>query len=180
MGVLILIKRIISGISFICVFLYPTGIGMADESYTLPVVSQDIEIVEQIANVKPEVHEETTSYDNCLTDEDLNLISRVVMAEAEDEPFEGKIYVVDTIFNRVDSKHFPNNVHDVIYQKSQFSSMWNGRYDRCKSNKELNKMIIEEFKNRSNNDIVFFTADHYGQYGRPSFRIANHYFSTYK
>ena len=117
---------------------------------------------------------------NKLSQEDVDLISRVVMAEAEDEPYEGKIYVVDTILNRVDSKHFPNNVHDVIYQKDQFTSMWNGRYNRCQSSKDLDKMIQEEYKNRSNRDIVFFTADHYGEYGRRLFSVGNHYFASYK
>ena len=102
------------------------------------------------------------------------------MAEAENEPYEGKIYVVDTILNRVDSKHFPNTVRCVIYQKDQFTSMWNGRYDRCQSNKDLDKMIQEEYNNRSNSDIVFFTADHYGEYGKRLFSIGNHYFASYK
>lgn len=117
---------------------------------------------------------------NKLSQEEVDLISRVVMAEAESEPLDGKLYVIDTILNRVDSKHFPNTVHEVIYQSWQFTSMWNGRYDRCSSNAELNDMINSEYENRTNRDVVFFTADKYGQYGRPSFRIANHYFSTYK
>jgi len=116
---------------------------------------------------------------NMLTIEEIDLISRVVMAEAEDEPLEGKIYVIDTILNRVDSKHFPNTVYKVIYQPSQFTSMWNGRYNRCASNNELNELIKDEYKHRKNNEIVFFTADNYGQYGHHSFRVGNHYFSTY-
>ena len=115
-----------------------------------------------------------------LSEEEIDLISRVVMAEAEDDPYEGKIYVVDTILNRVDSRKFPNNVFDVIYQKHQFTSMWNGRYDRCQSNKDLNKMIIEEYNNRSDSDIVYFTADHYGEYGKRLFSVGNHYFASYK
>lgn len=114
-----------------------------------------------------------------LSQEEVDLISRVVMAEAENEPLEGKLYVVDTILNRVDSKSFPNTVHDVIYQAHQFTSMWNGRYNRCKSNSELNDMINAEYSNRKNSGIVFFTANRYGEYGSPSFRVANHYFSTY-
>lgn len=115
-----------------------------------------------------------------LSKDELDLISRVVMAEAEDEPYEGKIYVVDTILNRVDSKKFPNTVHDVIYQKDQFTSMWNGRYERCQSNKDLNEMIIQEYNNRSNSDMVYFTADHYGEYGKRLFSVGNHYFASYK
>jgi N-acetylmuramoyl-L-alanine amidase len=172
------INRIISGLIFICLVSQPVGVSMADESIEAPLINQDV--INVVVEDKPEVHEELVDNTVKLTNDEIDLISRVVMAEAEDEPFEGKIYVVDTILNRVDSKHFPNNVHDVIYQQSQFTSMWNGRYNRCQSNKDLNKMIINEYKNRSDSDIVFFTADHYGAYGRPSFRVGNHYFATYK
>lgn len=115
-----------------------------------------------------------------LTEYEIDLISRVVMAEAEGEPLDGKIYVIDTILNRVDSPYFPDTIHDVIYQAHQFSSMWNGRFDRCDSNNDLNDLIIKECTDRINNDIVFFTADEYGEYGSPSFSVANHYFSTYR
>lgn len=133
-----------------------------------------IEVSESIKVSEPIVES------NKLSQEEVDLISRVVMTEAESEPFEGKLYVVDTILNRVDSKRFPNTVHEVIYQSWQFTSMWDGRYDRCSSNPELNNMINDEYENRTNRDVVFFTADKYGEYGKPSFRIGNHYFSTYK
>ena len=114
-----------------------------------------------------------------LNKSEIDLISRVVMAEAEGEPLEGKIYVIDTIFNRIDSDKFPNTVHDVIYQKNQFTSIWNGRFDRCEKKEQLNEIIIKEYYNRTNNEIVFFTAGEYGQYGTPAFNVANHYFSIY-
>ena len=146
-----------------------------------PIVESE-PIVEQVESepIVEQVESEPIVESNKLSQEEVDLISRVVMAEAESEPLDGKLYVIDTILNRVDSKHFPNTVHEVIYQSWQFTSMWNGRYDRCSSNAELNDMINSEYENRTNRDVVFFTADKYGQYGRPSFRIANHYFSTYK
>ena len=33
---------------------------------------------------------------------------------------EGKRLVIDTVLNRVDSKYFPDTIHDVIYQKGHF------------------------------------------------------------
>ena len=50
----------------------------------------------------------------------------------------------------------------------------------CQSNKDLDKMIQEEYNNRSNSDIVFFTAAHYGEYGKRLFSVGNHYFASYK
>ena len=166
------IKAFIIGL---CVtsLLYPSTIGRSENLQMRDIKTSNV----MTYHSKIDIVSEKIKH---LSQEDIDLISRVVMAEAEDEPYEGKIYVVDTILNRVDSKHFPNTVHDVIYQKDQFTSMWNGRYDRCQSNKDLDKMIQEEYNNRSNSDIVFFTADHYGEYGKRLFSIGNHYFASYK
>ena len=85
---------------------------------------------------------------------------------------------IDTILNRVDSDSFPNTVNEVVYQPSQFSSMWNGRVDRCYIDDYICKLVIEELRNRKNYDVIFFTADRYGNYGTPMFQIGNHYFSS--
>ena len=97
---------------------------------------------------------------------------------AEGECEDGKRLVIDTILNRVDSDSFPNTVHEVVYQPSQFSSMWNGRVDRCYIDDYICKLVIEELRNRKNYDVIFFTADRYGNYGTPMFQIGNHYFSS--
>jgi N-acetylmuramoyl-L-alanine amidase len=101
------------------------------------------------------------------------------MAEAEGEPEEGKRLVIDTILNRVDSSHFPNTIRDVIYQPNQFSSMWNGRIDRCEVKEDICRLVLEELESRRNYDVVFFTAGRYSKYGVPMFHIENHYFSSY-
>lgn len=48
------------------------------------------------------------------------------------------------------------------------------------SQNDICKLVIEELNERSNYDVVFFTADKYGDYGQPMFNIGNHYFSSYK
>jgi N-acetylmuramoyl-L-alanine amidase len=101
------------------------------------------------------------------------------MAEAEGECEEGKRLVIDTILNRVDSKHFPNTVSEVIYQKNQFSSMWNGRVEKCYVMDDIYQLVKEELINRTNYDTMFFTAGKYGKYGVPMFQVENHYFSSY-
>ena len=63
------------------------------------------------------------------SDEEIDLIALVTMAEAEGESELGKRLVIDTILNRVDAETHPNTVHDVIYQNGQFTSMTNGRVD---------------------------------------------------
>ena len=114
-----------------------------------------------------------------ISNEDVELIALVTMAEAEGECEEGKRLVIDTILNRVDSKHFPNTIYDVIYQPNHFSSMWNGRIDRCKVREDICQLVKEELESRTNYDVIFFTAGYYSKYGVPLFQVENHYFSKY-
>lgn len=100
----------------------------------------------------------------------------VVVQEPAPQDVACEIYT--DILNRVDSDSFPNTVHEVVYQPSQFSSMWNGRVDRCYIDDYICKLVIEELRNRKNYDVIFFTADRYGNYGTPMFQIGNHYFSS--
>ena len=116
--------------------------------------------------------------DTDISNDDIELIALVTMAEAEGECEEGKRLVIDTILNRVDSVSFPNTVYEVVYQPSQFSSMWNGRVDRCYIDDYICQLVEEELRNRKNYDVIFFTADRYGNYGTPMFQIGNHYFSS--
>lgn len=129
--------------------------------------------------VLPQAPEEVI-FDECaLTDEEIDLIALVTMAEAEGESEAGKRYVIDTIFNRMDSPHFPDTISGVIYQKNAFSSMWNGRVDRCYVMDDIRQLVVEEWQSRSNYDVMFFTAGQYSYYGVPIFQEGNHYFSSY-
>lgn len=111
--------------------------------------------------------------------EDIELIALVTMAEAEGEPEEGQRLVIDTILNRVDNIYFPDNISDVIYQKGQFSSMWNGRVNRCYVSDDICKLVEDEMESRTNSEVVFFHAGRYSNYGSPKIQIGNHYFSSY-
>ena len=114
-----------------------------------------------------------------LTRDEIELIAQVTMAEAEGEPEEGKRLVIDTILNRVDSPCFPNSVYEVIYQPSQFTSMWNGRSDRCYVREDIYQLVKEELESRTNSDVIFFRTTRYSDYGVPMFQVGHHYFSSY-
>lgn len=145
------------------------------------------EIVEPITIVSytPEepaptvVVKESEKEESTVPEEDIELIALVTMAEAEGECEEGKRLVIDTILNRVDSEHFPDTVHDVIYQPNQFSSMWNGRVDRCEVREDICQLVREELISRMNYEVMFFTAGEYSAYGVPMFQVEHHYFSSY-
>ena len=116
------------------------------------------------------VVKESEKEESTVPEEDIELIALVTMAEAEGECEEGKRLVIDTILNRVDSEHFPDTVHDVIYQPNQFSSMWNGRVDRCEVREDICQLVREELISRMNYEVMFFTAGEYSVYGVPMYR----------
>lgn len=104
----------------------------------------------------------------------------LTMAEAEGEPEYGKRLVIDTVLNRVDSAHFPDSIYDVIYQRNQFSSMWNERINKCYVMEEICQLVREELQERENGEVIFFRAGEYSEYGKPMFQEGNHYFSSYE
>ena len=63
--------------------------------------------------------------DKPYTDEELDLISRVIMHESGNQPLNGKMAVGNVILNRVEDSLFPNTVYEVIYQKNQFPGATN-------------------------------------------------------
>lgn len=68
--------------------------------------------------------------------EDEYLLVKIAMAEAEGEDIDGKALVILTVLNRVNSNEFPNTIHDVIYQPSQFSPVGSGRFDAVEPSDE--------------------------------------------
>lgn len=59
-------------------------------------------------------------------DAEIDLLSRLVQAEAGSEPYTGKVAVAEVVLNRAASGQFPNTVEGVIYQSGQFSPVANG------------------------------------------------------
>lgn len=68
--------------------------------------------------------------------EDSYLLAKIAMAEAEGEDVEGKALVILVVLNRVWTDEFPGTIHDVIYQKNQFSPISNGRFNRVEPDDE--------------------------------------------
>ncbi|MFW5986195.1 MAG: spore cortex-lytic enzyme, partial [Halanaerobiales bacterium] len=60
---------------------------------------------------------------------DVQLIARLVHAEARGEPYEGQVAVAAVLLNRVESASFPNSVSSVIYQPLAFESVANGQFN---------------------------------------------------
>lgn len=63
-----------------------------------------------------------------MTQENIQLIARLIVAEANGQPYAGKVAVGAVVVNRVKSPLFPNTVRGVIFQPGQFEPISNGWY----------------------------------------------------
>ena len=77
-----------------------------------------------------EVIERKSKYN--LSDEDYEVLLKIVQAEAGSEDVMGKMLVAGVVLNRMESKKFPDTVKEVVFQNEngvyQFSPVSNGSY----------------------------------------------------
>jgi len=57
----------------------------------------------------------------------LNLLARVIYAEARGEPLEGQVAVGAVLLNRLKSPRFPNNLWGIIFKKGEFCTVRDGQ-----------------------------------------------------
>ena len=87
--------------------------------------------------------------------DDLFWMSRVIYAESGNQPLEGKMAVGNVVLNRVANPIFPNTIHGVLAQKSQFSTYKGGKLANRTPNEGsiiaaklvLDGGVVEEVKN---------------------------------
>ncbi|HEY2493106.1 MAG TPA: cell wall hydrolase [Paenibacillus sp.] len=84
-----------------------------------------------------------STWQYAVSDEELLMLRKIVMAEAEGEPYKGKVAVANVVLNRLRSANFPNTIQKVIYQKFQFSPVGNGRFKRVQPNKDTIHAVNE-------------------------------------
>ena len=77
--------------------------------------------------------------ENIYTDEELYMLSHLIMGEAGGESDICQLYVGSVVLNRVNHNLFPNTIKEVIFQKGQYACTWDGNYykeptERCVEN----------------------------------------------
>lgn len=167
-------------ISTVCVFLVCSTI-ISDKSnvdveheVTESCSNRNTFIEEQIETI--DITEERTE-DMCsyyVTDEEYNLLLRVCMSECGGkygEPLEGKIAVVETIINR--SEIYGKTIEEVVYEPNQYSVSDNGEPDETVEQ----AVDIALSSNTYPDDMIYFRAGYYHNFGTPYRQIGNHYFS---
>ena len=72
----------------------------------------------------------STSGSSASSTTDLNLLARLISAEARGESYIGQVAVGAVVLNRVEHPSFPNTVSGVIYQNNAFSCIKDGQWNQ--------------------------------------------------
>ena len=114
------------------------------------------------AKSKKEVKEDLPeTLTDVYSEEECEVLYRIVEAEATGGTIEDKQNVANVILNRVESDLFPNTIKEVVFQKSgknyQFSPKADGRYDKVKITKDTVKACKKAFieKDTTNGSLYF-------------------------
>ncbi|MBR4983615.1 MAG: cell wall hydrolase [Lachnospiraceae bacterium] len=94
-----------------------------------------------------------SEYDNLL---------RLVEAEAGGEDLIGKMLVANVVLNRVEDKHFPNSINEVIFQSNngvaQFSPISDGRFYSVKVSDETIEAVNLVLQGEDNSQGALYFA----------------------
>lgn len=71
------------------------------------------------------------------TNKNLDLLARLIHAEARGEPYEGMVAVGAVVLNRVEDSRFPNTIAGVIYQSGAFDVVGDGQINLAPNNTSI-------------------------------------------
>lgn len=117
------------------------------------------------------------------TDEEFQLLAKLVQVESGYESYEGQLAVANVILNRVASSNFPDSIKGVIYSGSQFPPAHNGLLAKASPNASVKKATKDALNGKNNvkGAVYFFNP----KYANDSFMssltvistIGNHRFA---
>lgn len=125
------------------------------------------------------ISKEKTQNIGRISEYEFNLLCQLVAAEAENQPYEGKMAVVGVVLNRSEyGWPFEPGIEATIFQEGAFSCVSDGRfYDAWQYVSEEDKdAVTQELTERYYSEFLYFTAGDYGKFGTPAYPIGDHYF----
>ncbi|KOA20643.1 spore cortex-lytic enzyme precursor [Clostridium homopropionicum DSM 5847] len=94
---------------------------------------------------------------------DLDLLARLIRAEAEGQPYNAKVAVAAVVVNRVQSSEFPNTISAVIYQRIngyyQFTPVKNGMINNTATAEDRQAALSALYGSDPTNGALFYFDD---------------------
>lgn len=138
------------------------------ENYTEPKADKFFGLLKRAASgqrvVDYEILEKKDKYN--LSEEDYEVLLRIVQAEAGSEDEKGKMLVAGVVLNRLENPKFPNTVKEVVFQNEggvyQFSPVSNGSYNKVKVSSETREAVDKVLQGEDvTQGALFFAARKY-------------------
>lgn len=93
------------------------------------------------------------------TDREMNVLAKIVEAEAGDGTTRQKQNVIQCILNRVKSDDFPDSIEAVVFDRGQFTPVTDGSYAKAKPSKHTKKAIKSYFESgKKLHNCLFFCS----------------------
>ncbi len=101
-----------------------------------------------------------------LTEDDLEVLLRIVEAEAGCEDEDGKLLVANVILNRLNSPKFPDSITEIVFQREngvvQFSPVYDGSYACAEVSEETVNAVGRALDGEDISDgALYFAARQY-------------------
>lgn len=101
-----------------------------------------------------------------LAEEDMDILRRIVEAEAGNQDVEGRLLVANVVLNRVASEKFPDSVKEVVFQEengvNQFSPVSNGSIWTVTISEETDEAVERALEGEDISDgALYFVARKY-------------------
>ena len=126
------------------------------------------DLLEETAEIEEgvSVQEEATEYVYDLSERDMELLLRIVEAEAGCEDEDGRILVANVVLNRMESELFPDSVAEVVLQTnngvSQFSPVSSGSIWTVEVSEETREAVEKALEGENiSQGALFFAARKY-------------------
>ena len=126
------------------------------------------DLLEETAEIEEgvSVQEETTEYVYDLSERDMELLLRIVEAEAGCEDEDGRILVANVVLNRMESELFPDSVAEVVLQTnngvSQFSPVSSGSIWTVEISEDTREAVEKALEGENiSQGALFFAARKY-------------------
>ncbi|MBP5596062.1 MAG: cell wall hydrolase [Pseudobutyrivibrio sp.] len=127
-----------------------------------------MDIIEGKKNLEPddpynEIMEKILAYDAPpvweVTDKARDILYRITEAEATGGNIEQKKNVASCVLARVKAPQWPNTIEGVVFQKQQFTPIWDGRYYTVTITQSTREAVDWVLKNGETHDCLWFCSD---------------------
>lgn len=81
-------------------------------------------------------------FNDCMKSEDCRVMAHASYYESRNQSDEGVVAVMHVIKNRVAHKAWPDTVKGVVYQKNQFSYLWDGSTKKAMKKEQHKRMAV--------------------------------------